>query len=660
MHIITRSPLDHQATTVSVTGGERSVFQGDFRHSGLASRSVGYKLSGLYLRGDDWRFDDPAEIVSRDYEQERFQGDARFDVRLDDRSTVIFNGGFSRLANSVEMTQIGAAQARGWTYSYLQGRFRRGELFAQAYINMSDAGDSFTLRDGDTLSDNSLLYAAQAQHGFAAARGQRFVYGADLFRTIPRTGGDIMGRNEQDDDVTELGAYLQSETALGPRLDLVLAGRLDYHSGVDDLLLSPRAAVVFRPTSGHNLRLTYNRAFSQPETNMLSLDRLVAPDLGGLLPFPIRARGAPPEGFTFRRDCVNSLDEAGLCMRSPFTPDVLGEPVTTSLPLDATLLWDALIDIVASEDPGLGALLQQMAPPDASRVGTLLKELNPTTENFEPVTDVADVPQTKSSISDTFEAGYKGLIGDRLLLGIDVYYSRINDFLGPLLVETPNVFIESLSLREYLIAEAQRLGLPLDDATAGFVAAIMGTVPVATVAPEQVEDYDAADILLTYRNFPEFDLWGADLSFALLLGRRLSLSGSYSFVSDNFFTASQLGGIADLALNSPRNKFSLSARYHDQRSGLSGELRGRWVEGFRVASGVYVGEVESYGLVDLGISYTLPMSRSTQITLNAINLLTFHANQNDDRVSVLDGRHREMVGAPALGRLVTLRVRQTF
>jgi iron complex outermembrane receptor protein len=301
-----------------------------------------------------------------------------------------------------------------------------------------------------------------------------------------------------------------------------------------------------------------------------------------------------------------------------------------------------------------------MAPPDASQVSTLLKELNPTTEEFELVTDVADVPQTQSSISDTFEAGYKGLIGDRLLLGIDVYYSRINDFLGPLLVETPNVFIEPVSLRNYLIAEAQRLGLPLDAQTAGFVAAIMGTVPVATVTPEQVEGFDAADILLTYRNFPEFDLWGADLSFALLLGRRLSLSGSYSFVSDNFFTASQLGGIADLALNSPRNKASLSGRYHDERSGLSGELRARWVEGFPVASGVYVGDVRSYGLVDAGLSYALPISRSTIITLNVINLLTFHENQDGERVNVFDGRHREMVSAPALGRLIMLRVRQTF
>ncbi len=93
---------------------------------------------------------------------------------------------------------------------------------------------------------------------------------------------------------------------------------------------------------------------------------------------------------------------------------------------------------------------------------------------------------------------------------------------------------------------------------------------------------------------------------------------------------------------------------------MSGELRTRWVEGFPVASGVYVGDVESYGLVDVGLSYALPMSRSTVVTLNAVNLLTFYEDQNGEQVSVIDGRHREMVGAPALGRLIMLRVRQTF
>jgi outer membrane receptor for ferrienterochelin and colicins len=661
LHIITRSPFDHQGTTVSVAGGERSVFQGSFRHAGLIGAKAAYKLSGLYQRGDEWRYSDPAESVPRDFDQERFQGDLRFDVRLAESGTLTLNGGAARLASAIELTQLGAAQAVDWTYSYLQGRLQRGSLFAQAYINLSDAGDSFTLRDGDTITDNSLLYVGQVQNVTEIGERQRYTYGADLIRTVPRTDGDIMGRNEANDDITELGAYLQSETTLSPQFDLALAARLDYHSAIDALVFSPRVALVMSPAAGHRIRLTYNRAFRQPETNQLFLDRLSATDLGGL-PFPVRARGTPEEGFTFRRDCVNSLGQAGLCMRSPFAPDVLGQPAITSLPLDATLLWNAVVGVICAEQPQACDLLAQMAQPTADRVGTVLGRLNPTTESFDPVARVLDVEQAKSQISNTVELGYSALIGSRALLrlSIDVWYTRFQDYLGPLLVETPNVFFEAGSLGDYIISEAERLSLPIDSATAIAFAAAMGQIPTATVTPEQVGESDAADILLTYRTFPDFDLWGADLGLMLQLSSKLSLAGSYSLLSDNYFDMGELGGQADLALNAPRNKASLSGRYRNERLGLAAARRRPPGGGFPLACGVYVGRVKSYGLVDAQISYALPVSRSTVITLSAINLLTFYKGFDNEAVNVFSGRHQEMVGAPALGRLLTIRLSQSF
>ncbi len=90
----------------------------------------------------------------------------------------------------------------------------------------------------------------------------------------------------------------------------------------------------------------------------------------------------------------------------------------------------------------------------------------------------------------------------------------------------------------------------------------------------------------------------------------------------------------------------MSANYRNDRTGLSAEIRGRYVDAFPVNSGSYIGEVEAYGLVDANVTYALPFSRSTQISLAATNLL--------------DDRHREFVGAPELGRLVLLRVRKSL
>ena len=69
----------------------------------------------------------------------KLSADARIDYRLSDEATAILSGGFVQ-ASQTELTGIGASVADGWTYSYLQGRLSAGDLFAQAFINISDAG----------------------------------------------------------------------------------------------------------------------------------------------------------------------------------------------------------------------------------------------------------------------------------------------------------------------------------------------------------------------------------------------------------------------------------------------------------------------------------------------------------------------------------------
>ncbi|NIN72734.1 MAG: TonB-dependent receptor [Gemmatimonadetes bacterium] len=693
MHLITRSPLDHQGTTVSLYGGARSgnntggteaLGQVSFRHAGLVGDNVGYKLSGMYFNGTDFKYVDPAEQAvdaQRDYRQERFSGDLRFDFRLDDQSTLTVNGGVSRMVSSIEMTGIGAAQALDWTYSYAQARFNRGNLFAQAYLNMSDAGDSFTLRDNQLVTDNSMLWAAQLQHGTLLGERQRFTYGADLIRTTPRTEGIINGRNEDADNIWEVGGYLQSETELSPMFDLVLALRADYHDVVDDLLWSPRAAVVFKPAEGHSLRATYNRAFSQPSSNNLFLDKLSAPGLpvpgqpGVLLPYPVRGRGAPEGGFTFSENCMNSLGQEGLCMRSGFLP-----PEAGPLPVDPMAIWPFVVNLATQTDPDLGAALSLMNAPTAADVLVGLAALNPTTGSFDPVSGVQPVPQTKPMITNTFEAGYKGLIGDRLLIGIDVYYSKVEDFISPLLVETPNVFVDGTTLAAYLKSERDRLGLPLPDLVLDALADGASDVPWGIVTPNEVDPtiqtdlppgaqwvdpsiqgfLDPSTIILTYRNIRDFDLWGADIGATFIATNWLSFTGSYSYVSENLFTAAEIDAPADLALNSPKNKGSVSTTYRSERLGLTVEARGRYVEGFPVKTGVYVSNdavgqrcdlgdnvcVEDYALLDLNISYALPISRSTVVSLTGTNIL------ND--------RHIQMIGAPELASVWLLRVQQSF
>jgi outer membrane receptor for ferrienterochelin and colicins len=697
MHIITRSPLDYQGTTVSGVfgarggndeGGTEPVWQGTLRHSGLFNEDLGYKISAMYFRGTDWKFIDPVEaqnrevaiaagadddtlrIGRRDYLAERFTVDARVDWRLNERSSFIFAGGVSDILNSIELTGLGAAQATNWTYTYLQGRFRSGDLFAQAYINFSNAGDSYTLRDGNRITDNSFLYVGQVQHATDLGERQRFVYGADLIRTVPRTDETIHGQNEYSDNITEIGGYVQSETRLSPQFDLVLAGRLDHHSMVEDVVFSPRAALVFKPTPEHNLRFTYNRAFSQPTSVNLNLDLYSSPSLGPFADFGVRAIGVPSEtGLTFRRDC-----EGRLCMRSPFAEDS-SEPLAP----DVTPYWNDAVsgfeNLLKTESltgilPGdtlpaaLEAVLRNLEP-TGQDINTVYKMFDIENEQFGRILSDAeaafDVAPLVPNITNTIEFGYKGLLSDRLLIGLDLYYQRVEDFIGPLRFETPNAFLDPRDLSTFLRDTLTAVGVPAELQTA--IIAGLANVPLATATFEQAPEGHATDLYVTYRNFGEVDIWGADLGLTFLLTDEFSLSGSYSFASENFWR--NLDNIGDVALNAPKHKGMLDLTWRSPRIGLGVELRGRYTDSYPVTSGVFAGDIPSFTVFDANITYVLPVATAPELSLSATNIFTCVGDvDNGDGIVEggcgFDEKHREMIGAPFLSRMVLLRLRQAF
>src|SRR5690606_19493166 len=87
-------------------------------------------------------------IGTRDFDVQRWSGDLRADWRINDNTTAVFAGGLTKVGTGIELTGLGAAQAKNWTYSYLQARLMSGRFFAQAYANMSNAGDTYLLRNG--------------------------------------------------------------------------------------------------------------------------------------------------------------------------------------------------------------------------------------------------------------------------------------------------------------------------------------------------------------------------------------------------------------------------------------------------------------------------------------------------------------------------------
>src|SRR5690606_2288183 len=197
MHIITSSPIDRPGTSISLTGGNRNLFHAAVRQAWAFGETSGLKVSGQYFRGDDFEHVDSAEaraaradptdplIANRDFTAERFGGEVRYDLRPwdDPEAGVTLTYGLNQLVSSIELTGIGAGQAREWRYQSGQAQLNYGGLFVQGFYNASDAGDTYLLRTGQPIVDKSTTLAAQAQYAFDAGERVEMVTGVDYSRT---------------------------------------------------------------------------------------------------------------------------------------------------------------------------------------------------------------------------------------------------------------------------------------------------------------------------------------------------------------------------------------------------------------------------------------------------------------------------------------------
>lgn len=665
VHLISRSPLTDQGTSVVLGGGLKgqdypSAFQGAFRSAFLLSEeeNVGLKISGQYMSGEEWRYVDPVEeggrqsvaadpgpciadklfrgltqaeaeaacarIGVRDFDLERYSVEARMDWMFAEDGGIVGTWGRNS-STGIELTGLGAGQTRDWVSQFYQLRLNKGRLFAQTYLNTSDAGDSFLLRDGTTLADESSLWVGQIQHGFSILDGrQDFTYGYDYFATRPDSKGTIYGSYENEDEINEWGVYLQSQTELSPKLDFIAALRLDSHSILPDDVWSPRLGLVFNPDEDHGLRLTYNRAFSTPTAlnYFLDISGGVAPAPLGGLGFGTRAYGSGRTGWG-----VQNPDGTLMGMRSPFVPDP-----SQLLPADVPVMWDILVGVLQAQgaiDPGTAAFLTSLDPTndDIARIA-----VNPLTSEVTPVASLVlpDIAPTRESVTQTYEVGWTGTM-DRVRVVADVYYTKKNDFVSPLLVQTPLLFLNQPDIEAYLTPF-------VGPATAAALAAGMATPPAGVVSSNET-GARGPELILSYRNVGEVDFWGGDLALEVLLADEWLLNLAYSHVTKDEF---DIEDGTPITLNAPKNKGSLGLSYRGIETGVSASARVRYTGGFPASSAGFVGDVEEYTLVDLTAAYQVPTTSATlQLAVNNL----FNAD------------YQSYVGVPEIGRFTMLSVR---
>jgi outer membrane receptor for ferrienterochelin and colicins len=747
LHIITKSPFNSQGTTISVDGGERSVLRTGLRHAGKVSDRLAYKLSGEYFQGRDWEYKDLAEPAlfpttsnvpearrgtgnQRDFDLERYTGEARIDIRPTTNTEAITTLGYTKIGNGIELTGFGTSQIRNWSYANIQQRFRWNRLFLQAFLNSSNAGNDTStsttgtvyLRSGESIVDKSRVAALQAQHGFDLGTKQSFTYGADYIWTNPRTGNTINGGNENVDNVTEYGAYIQSTTRPIPQLELLLAARGDANNVIEGQFFSPRAAIIIKPSENQNIRFTFNRAFSTPANFSFFLDLLSSPNIGGS-GFDLRGRGNPPKtGFTFRRDCASGAT-GSLCMKSPYAGqgDFVGASAAAALPGffsgRRTALTGAITPgitgalqqagLSAAQAQALGATLaagaiQRLATtaPAGTDIATRISYLTAPTV---PVTgeQLADITPLTASYNNTYEVGYKGIVGNRFRFDVAFWGQERGDVGIPAALATPSVFFGNpqqlggyigSQIGQYLVPALIQNGFTQAQATtlAGQLAPALaaGLTPTVAAAPLGVVTFNDPNtsptaLYATYQASGK-KIWvrGIDLATDVVATDRLTFELVYSYQDRTLFPGVNPAGAAPFVSNSPGSRGSLGGRYRNESNGVGFELRGRYNEGYAVNSTVYgtniatsiaAGNPGATNAAGAGFNRCNPAPAGNFCYENVQEAFLVDAQLSKNftigtqqllwslnATNLFDNRVRTFAAVPEIGRLILTRLQYTF
>ena len=695
IHFITKSAIDKPGTSIELIGGELNTFGGSFRHATKISDKFGFKIMGVIKRGDEFLLDPnvPAEAeqigrlattitrpavsggvvdatipgqVLLDIDDLDPDGDgnplqdhwdqqsisANLEFRPADDLSVNVSGGWNRASALFYNSQgEGLSQSRElWG----QVRVQKGGLFAQAFYldnnGTSDDRPTFLYQTGNETGIARKQFEAQVQYNFETPSLLNAVWttGIDYRTSIADSRNQVYGRNEDDDDFSIVGLYLQGKFALAKKLDLVLAGRGDRFNFLDDTAFSPRAVLVYKPSPKHTIRAGFNRAVGAPSQLQINIDFPVAtivpgafdawlvgnkneqvfdpnPEIqfNGLLPFPNVPVGTPgfPNAFTYA-----GVNEAVLAQLIPGISAALqggGADAAT-----ANALAGAIEGYLTDPANAPGGFSGTFA-------GRNLFTNDPL--------GIVNAPAATLRTEDTWEIGYKGLIGDKLGVTIDLY-NRSIDGATLFTAISPTYSLNDANLGADLGAAVADDDLrnfisglfgggPVGDGTAdlllpaiqgaytaggdGFQGAVGALFPIIGTTPTTaVPDNGVTHVALGYRTFEEYSYWGSDVGLQYYVNDNLSFFGNYSWIERNAFDPVIVGTDGQTErtnIGAPENKFRLGLNYTPEY-GFRANVAFQHDDSFFANLGQFSGDTDVKNVVDAGVGYVFDSGLALDIT----------------------------------------------
>jgi outer membrane receptor for ferrienterochelin and colicins len=219
----------------------------------------------------------------------------------------------------------------------------------------------------------------------------------------------------------------------------------------------------------------------------------------------------------------------------------------------------------------------------------------------------------------TAEIGYSGILGGKVFMTVDYYQSEIENFVTDLIRGVNPAFAP------YRVPPA--LGLPAQATVPinAFAAAVPGLAILANGQPA---------IVTSYTNAGTVETEGIDFGLNVFATNTINFAINYSWFDFEVTDFGSLTGAArdQLLPNSPENSASGTLGFTFDRWNAS--IGYRWVDDFRWAAGVFVGDVPSYDTIDINANWDI--TEHFRLGLNVTN--------------ALDDEHYQTFGGDILGR----------
>lgn len=486
-------------------GSGTSVYTGTDRYS-LRNFSIGqYKLE---LKGNDFTL--------RGYTTQERSGDSYISSILGSYineaskpSTTWFP---QYIGNYVGARAAGANDATAHAVARTaadQGRFEPGSAQYQAAKN-SIMNTTISAGLGAKFDDKSNLWHYEGMYNFTNLLKDvvEFQAGASYRIFDLNSGGTIFDDLNRKIDIKEYGAFGQlGKTLFSDKLKLTVSGRYDKSSNFEGRF-TPRVTGVYTVAPNNNIRLSYQTGYRNPTTQNQYIDLSVG---GGVT----RLIGGLPE----------SIQKYNLYSNKGYTD----------------VSYRAFLQSVATSPTGTGnaALLQPYT--------------------FDP-------KGVRPESVKAWELGYKGLLGDNVLLDAYGYYNQYQDFITGVEVYQNNG-----------TGSFTKFGVPVN-------------------AEGQVTSY------------------GAALGLDYLINK-FNLSGNVSYNEIGDIPATYINDF-----NTPKVRFNAGIGNKEIRKNLGFNITYRWQDEFYWTTSFASGQVPAFGTVDAQVNLKIPSVKS-MIKIGGSNLL---------------------------------------